>query len=108
MFRQVKTQYPQARGVIGRSWLYNLEAYRRLFPPAFTEQPAPLPNDYHSLGLWGQFVDRRGRVKPDLAAQFHERVAASDDLDQLAACFPLPMLRVGCSIGAFYRHYEIT
>lgn len=108
MLRQVQADHPDARFVLGKSWLYNLEAYRRLFPPAFIETLQPRPHEYHSLGLWGQFLNRRGQVKSDLAAQFLERVAAAVDLDALAASFQLSMLRAACDVRAFYRHFGIV
>jgi hypothetical protein len=33
MFSHVRSKHPQARSVRGTSWLYNLNAYKRLFPP---------------------------------------------------------------------------
>jgi len=37
MFAAIRESYPNANSVIGGSWLYNLEAYRRLFPPVYGE-----------------------------------------------------------------------
>jgi hypothetical protein len=36
MFAHIRQHVPQATAVRGNSWLYNLEAYRRLYPPAYT------------------------------------------------------------------------
>lgn len=108
MLQQIRIEHPDARFILGKSWLYNLEAYRRLFPPTFIETLQPRPHEYHSLGLWGQFLNRRGQVKPDLAARFLERVAAAADLDALAASFQFSILRAACDVGVFYRHFGIA
>jgi hypothetical protein len=107
MLADIRSRYPEARTVIGRSWLYNLAAYRRLFPPDFTAGLTALPNDYHGLGLWGQFLDKHGGVKGDLRARFLESVAAAITLDELAASFPLRSLRAECAISVFYRFYDL-
>jgi hypothetical protein len=36
MFAHIAEHEPQATTVCGASWLYNCEAYRRLFPPSYT------------------------------------------------------------------------
>ena len=107
MFQSVRSRFPEARAVIGRSWLYNRQAYCRLFPPEFTASLAPLPNNYHSLGLCGQFLDRRGAVRADRRDAFLASIGAARDLRELAASFPLPELRARCDVQAFYRFYGL-
>jgi len=106
MFQNVHARFPEARTVIGLSWLYNLPAYRRLFPPAFTASLTPLPHEYHSLGLWGQFLNKRGTVKPDLRDHFLTAIRAAADLRELEASFPLSALRAQADVTTFYRFYS--
>ena len=55
--------------VVGASWLYNLEAYRRLFPASYVATARVLPDRFRHMPLWGQFVNRHGAdlspLKPD-------------------------------------------
>ena len=69
MFQHIKDNVSVAKTVKGNTWLYNLEAYRRLFPPDYTAQMEV--NESHVfqfLSLWGQFFDRNWQVK-DLLPQ---------------------------------------
>jgi hypothetical protein len=45
MTRSIRERFPEAEAIRGGSWLYNLEAYRRLFPPAFGDSRT-------SPGVW--------------------------------------------------------
>jgi hypothetical protein len=108
MFALVRRTHPAATSVAGRSWLYNLEAYRRLFPPAYAASRAPPAGPVRLSGAssWGQFVDHRGAIKPELRDRL---LAKLDDLDPTAPwrAFPLPALAVSASIAAFYRFYGV-
>jgi len=94
--------------VHGQSWLYNLPAYCRLFPPAFVSAPIPVPGEYTVLSSWGPFMDHHGGVKPDLATAFHTAIASAITLDALLACFPYRILSVSCDIAHFYTHYGVA
>ena len=107
MFAFVRKTWPAARTVQGGSWLYNLDAYRRLFPAAYGESRSP-PERVRLRGTssWGQFLDHREAVKPDLRAAFLRNIATVD----IAApwrSFPLPALRVAAPIELFYDLYEV-
>lgn len=56
MFAYIAEHEPQATTVWGGSWLYNREAYRRLFPPAFTSSPVVDEPHYQYRALWVQFL----------------------------------------------------
>ena len=93
--------------VAGASWLYNLDAYRRLFPPSYVATARVLPRRFQHMPLWGQFVDRRGEVKARVADQFLDRLGRrvrSEDLDR---CFPLQVLAVEAPAQEFYDFYEV-
>ncbi len=89
--------------VVGTSWLYNLEAYRRLFPPAYLATARPITGRFRHMPLWGQFLDRRGEVREPLARQFLERLDRQTGLDDLDGCFPFPVLRVEASAAELCR-----
>ena len=108
MFGFVRDSWPRARSVLGGSWLYNLEAYRRLFPPAYGGSAHPVEGPVRLTGssTWGQVLDHRGRVKP--AARDH-LLARLDSLDLEAPwrAFPLQALWASAPIEAFFTHYGI-
>jgi hypothetical protein len=108
MFAYVRHTFAGAREVIGGSWLYHLEAYRRLFPPAYGDSRQVQEGDAHLRGTssWGQFLDHREGVKPALRAQFLENLKTLD-LHRLWAVFPLPTYRAHAPIQAFYDLYHV-
>lgn len=102
----VRAAWPHARKIKGGSWLYNLEAYRRLFPPAYAaSRRRPEAVRLTGSSSWGQFLDWRGAVKPDLAQAF---AANLDRLDPAAPwrAFPLPALTAEAPVDAFIEFYE--
>ncbi|MBI1200577.1 MAG: hypothetical protein GC203_22170 [Phenylobacterium sp.] len=107
MFGHVRTHHPKARSVLGGSWLYNLEAYCRLFPSEYVASRF-LPDRVRLDGTstWGQLLDFRERVKPAV------RDAVLKNLDEIDAAepwraFPLRALRTQCDVEQFYRHYQV-
>jgi hypothetical protein len=108
MFAYVKHTYADAREVLGGSWLYHLEAYRRLFPPVYGDSRQVQEGEAHLQGTsgWGQFLDHREGVKPALRAQFLENLKKLD-LRRLWAVFPLPTYRAHAPIQAFYDFYHV-
>jgi hypothetical protein len=107
LFTQVKRTEPTPVRVIGASWLYNLEAYRRLFPKSYLASARPLTRRFQHMPLWGQFVDRHGGVKESLARELFHRLAHCPDLEQLDACFPFEVLGVEAPAEEFYAFYEV-
>lgn len=109
MFQHIKDNVSVAKTVKGNTWLYNLEAYRRLFPPEYTAQMEV--NESHVfqfLALWGQFFDRNWRVKNLLARELLNRIEALDCLANLRFCFPYQALMPQYDIQAFYDFYGIV
>jgi hypothetical protein len=86
--------------VHGTSWLYNVAAYRRIFPAAYIASAQPVAR-LRALSLWGQFLDRHGRVREEAAATLIARAKAADDLSGLAQCFPLQALAVCAPLSVF-------
>jgi len=86
--------------VHGTSWLYNVPAYRRLFPTAYIASARPVAR-LRALSLWGQFLDRNGCVRNDAAAMLLARIERASDFANLLSCFPLQALSVQASVEVF-------
>jgi hypothetical protein len=108
LFESVKRTQRSPLRVLGVSWLYNLDAYRRLFPPSYIASArAAEPARFRNMPLWGQFLDRHGQVRTSPARQFLERLERHSSLDDLGRCFPLQALGVEASAQEFYDFYGI-
>jgi len=106
LFDHVKRTLPQPLQVVGASWLYNLHAYRRLFPIPYLET-AHVIHRFRNMPLWGQFLDRYGEVKEDMARPFLERLESQSSLDSVDQCFPFEELSLQASVQEFYDCYKI-
>lgn len=106
MFTEVRRLHPEATTVKGRSWLYNLEGYRRLYPPEYTEDMKLSLDHYRGDSRWGQFVDSNGRVNQARAAQFLKNIQ-NIDVNNVEATFPMQRYEVEADIHAFYKFYGI-
>jgi hypothetical protein len=93
--------------VVGASWLYNLQAYRRLFPTSYLTTAHAIGKRFRHMPLWGQFLDRYGQVREPLARQFHERLRRQSTTDDLDRCFPLPVIAVEAAVQDFYEFYGV-
>ncbi|MGA0599598.1 hypothetical protein ACO2Q3_02725 [Caulobacter sp. KR2-114] len=105
MFGHIAAAHADAHTVKGGSWLYNLEAYRRLFPPQYgASRQRPEPLRLNGTSSWGQLIDHRGQVKPAAREAFLTRLR---DLDPDAPwrVFPLPALAVSAPLAAFTAFY---
>lgn len=107
MFAAVRAEHPEARRVRGSSWLYNLEAYRRLFPQAYVAS-AVRPDRVRLNGTssWGQVFDFRGAMKPEVCAALL-RNAADPALEAPCVAFPMRPLAVESAVEDFYALYGI-
>jgi hypothetical protein len=105
LFAHARRTEPRASRVVGASWLYNLDAYRRLFPGAYLASARVIDDRFRHMPLWGQFLDRRGEVKPGVVQPFLERLAQQSSLDGLAGCFPLPVLALEAACADFHEYY---
>jgi hypothetical protein len=107
LFGHVKATEREPLSVVGASWLYNLEAYRRLFPKSYLATARVLRGRFQRMPLWGQFLDRHGGIKQNRADQFLERLDRQSSLENLDRCFPLPVLTVEAPIREFYAFYGV-
>ena len=109
LFTYVQQTYAEtARSVLGESWLYHLEAYRRLFPPVYGASRVVQESNAHLQGqtCWGQFLDHRAAIRPVLREQLLANLATVD-LPRLWAAFPVPTYTVQAPIQAFYDLYQV-
>ena len=79
--------------VRGGSWLYNIEAYRRLFPPEYGQTAQPVDDEFRFLA--------QPASRSFLACLEQQTTVAG-----LKQCFPLHVLQPACAIYYFYRFYE--
>ena len=59
------------------------------------------------MPLWGQFLNRRGEVKENVAREFLARLRHQSSLDALDSCFPLWMLGLEAPATEFYSFYDV-
>ncbi len=108
MFISIKQNYPDARVVRGGSWLYNIQAYKRLFPPSSVTNMAveaiPFPR---TSGIWGQFLNSEGEVKREMADGFLTKVNHARTIDQLLQCFDFRILYPSAKVEDFYAHFQL-
>ncbi|MCB0711047.1 MAG: hypothetical protein KDD67_01820 [Ignavibacteriae bacterium] len=101
--RQMPTQPSRVRGV---SWLYNLEAYRRLFPPRYLETARAVRGRFQFMPLWGQFLDRHGNLKQELTERFRACFLQQNNVGELDRCFPFSVIEVEGEVEEFYQFYD--
>ncbi len=107
VFGHLRQSRHDALPVVGVSWLYNLDAYRRLFPAAYVQSARIVPDAFRSMPLWGQFVDRHGRIKPSMTQPFLASLEQQMTLERLNECFPFQVLTVRAPAQAFYDFYRL-
>ena len=107
LFENVKRTLRPPLRVVGASWLYNLSAYRRLFPVSYLATAHAIDHRFQHMPLWGQFLDRYGEIKERMARPFLERLERQSSLDRLDQCFPLRVLAAEASVLEFYDFYRI-
>ena len=108
MFTAIHQQEQGFCTVVGGSWLYHLEAYQRLFPPAYLATAKPGEGDYAYLTLWGQFLDRNGQLKPETVSTFTGCLQRQDSLFGVLNCFPLNVLYLEAPVDIFYQFYGVA
>lgn len=107
LFEHVKRTVRQPVRVVGASWLYNLDAYRRLFPESYLATAHVIHHRFQHMPLWGQFVNRSGDIKESVAHEFLERLGRQSSLEGLDQCFPFQVLSVEASVLEFYDFYGV-
>jgi len=107
LFEHVKRTVREPVQVVGRSWLYNLDAYRRLFPGSYLATAHVIEHRFQHMPLWGQFVNRHGEIKASMTRQLLDRLERQSSLDGLDLCFPFQVLAVETSVLDFYEFYGV-
>jgi hypothetical protein len=107
LFTHVRSIVGEGSNVTGVSWLYNREAYRRLFPPAYVESARVARGRFRGMSLWGQFLNRRGELHVARAAKLSSALAAASSTDELDRCFPFPVLAAEAPVRAFYDFFGL-
>lgn len=90
--------------VRGTSWLYNLPAYQRLFPPAYLATSKTVER-LRALSLWGQFLDRRGQLRYDVAQALLARLARTQEVRAIGQCFALRAIAVEAHASTFDENW---
>ncbi len=106
MFGYIRRAEPRAKVVRGVSWLYNVHAYKRLFPDQYVasiELP-PFPVHLNGSSTWGQVLDWQQEVKLEVQGALlrnftHMQAQAPWKV------FPLQALMAQCGISAFYERF---
>jgi hypothetical protein len=106
MFQQIQQRYPDAAQVQGGSWLYNWEAYKRLFPPVFGQsaQQQKKPG-LAGRAIWSQFLRRGWSIHEETVSLFLQRVSQLERVEDYPQCFPYPVLLTNAPITIFYEFY---
>jgi hypothetical protein len=90
LFAQVeRTEHGPLR-VVGASWLYNLDAYRRLFPASYVATARVLGGRFQHMPLWGQFLDRHGEITERMTKPFPGAPRAPVEPGRPGRVFPSP------------------
>jgi hypothetical protein len=108
MFGFVAQRWPETKAIIGGSWLYNTDAYCRLFPAEYGASRTPLvgPRPIHGLSTWGQFLDFHGALKPAVGDKFRRNLDALD-INQPWLSFPYQVLSTNAPFKVFRREYGL-
>jgi hypothetical protein len=108
LFDHVRDAWPHARVVNGNSWLYHFEQYRRLFPASFGCSRGVVRHSELIQGSsrWGQFLDFRSCVVPELRDNFLSNLARVD-ASHLCDAFPIPTYRTTAPVVDFYAFLEL-
>jgi hypothetical protein len=105
LFAYLADRHPEAKCVRGISWLYHLEAYRRLFPPDYGASARPATwARLSGTSSWGQFLRHDERLRPEAREVFLANLAGLDPAAPWRS-FPLPVLTAQAPIAVFHAFY---
>jgi len=104
LLSKLRASSSESMQIVGASWLYNLQSYRILFPEPYLASLQPVTHPYQRMPLWGQFLSRDRRVRPEAQARFLEGIAKASSLSQLDLCFPFSVLTTTSPAKWFYDH----
>lgn len=106
LFAHVLHHESKVKTVRGVSWLYNLHAYRRLFPRPYSAsvQSAWFPLHLNGSSTWGQVLNWRQEVKTKVQDQLLTRL---DDMqvEMPWRVFPLQAMIATGQIELFYEQF---
>ena len=86
------------------SWLLSIDAFNRLLPEAFVDAIEDVEQDAaQDNGLWGQFLDKEGRVKPKLAEQLLTNLRSGEF--SVTDCFPCKLKTARVPQEVFFERY---
>ena len=107
MVANIRKVHPHATAIQGGSWLYNLEAYRRLFPADYIASRA-VPDTVRLTGTstWGQLLDSRSEIRPAVRDALVANLAGLDPRSPWRA-FPLRALRTSAPLTSFEAFYDL-
>ena len=101
----IAQRFAGAQSIRGISWLYNIEAYRRLFPPPYAASARPAERvRLNGASSWGQFLHHDDAIKPGLRDRFLAKFPAIDPAAPWRA-FPLPALMAEAPLPVFTDFY---
>ena len=106
IFQDLYDNHPEATTVNGYSWLYNIAAYTRLFPPQFIENKTEVRDDF-GFNIYGQFLNSSEEVKQDLSSEFLQNIQNAKTYEELINAFPFYPIRVSAPVGVFYYFYQV-
>jgi len=109
MFAYIREEFPDAKTVRGRSWIYNLPSYCRLFPPEYVVNKEVETGDSDSIPaipIWAQFLRYDGRRNRNFADTFLGNLQKFD-IKNPREVFPCQVLKVETDIENFYRFYGV-
>jgi hypothetical protein len=107
LFASLKRAARKPIRVVGASWLYNITAYRRLFPESYLATAHVVQHRFRHMPLWGQFVNRYGEVRANVVCQFRDRLRQHSSPQDLDCCFPFQVLSLEAPVVEFYDFYGV-
>lgn len=88
---RARAQRPSA--VACRSWLNHFPPFQALFPKTWRDHPGPTERRAADMGIWGQYMDRRGGFHRAHAARY-----------RAARAHPYPCSWASCGIDEAIEH----
>ena len=115
LLKDVLKRFPSVQTVVGKSWLYNVPAYRHFFPTSYLNG---LEIDFNEeqwgrgSTIWGQFIDSQSKLKTKQAEAFLSRLRTLPSGQPLSDLYSedgvlLPPLTTYGPIEDFYTMYGI-
>lgn len=106
LFSHVRRTERGVSSVRGVSWLYNLDAYRTLFPHSYVMsiRPVDVPLHLNGTSTWGQVLNWRQEVKPDIRNALLARLVTMRR-EAPWKVFPLQALTASSDVADFYERF---